>query len=140
MIAVQAKIQANARSVESLGTQRRGTGALIRDGYVLTIGYLVIEAEAIQVTGADGRTVPATVAGYDHASGFGAAASSSAPLAGKPLPLGDSVGARGARAGAGAPSRLQREGAERWSTSSRAGRSPAAGNTSSTRRSSPTRR
>jgi S1-C subfamily serine protease len=70
VIGVQAKIQPNARSVESLGTQRRGTGALIRDGYVLTIGYLVIEAESIHLTGADGRTVPATVAAYDHASGF----------------------------------------------------------------------
>ena len=71
VVGVSAKIQANARSAESLGTQRRGTGVLIREGYVLTIGYLVIEAEAIQVTGADGRTVPATLAGYDHASGFG---------------------------------------------------------------------
>ena len=71
VVGVSAKIQANARSAESLGTQRRGTGVLIREGYVLTIGYLVIEAEAIEVTGADGRTVPATLAGYDHASGFG---------------------------------------------------------------------
>src|SRR5918995_4818742 len=70
VVGVSAKIQANARSAESLGTERRGTGVLIREGYVLTIGYLVIEAEAIQVTGADGRTVPATLAGYDHASGF----------------------------------------------------------------------
>src|SRR5918994_1072550 len=70
VVGVSAKIQANARSAESLGTERRGTGVLIREGYVLTIGYLVIEAEAIQVTGVDGRTVPATLAGYDHASGF----------------------------------------------------------------------
>ena len=68
---MSAKIQANARSAESLGAQRQGTGVLIREGTVLTIGYLVIEAEAIEVTGADGRTVPATLAGYDHASGFG---------------------------------------------------------------------
>ena len=71
VVGVSAKIQPNARSAASLGAQRRGTGVLIREGYVLTIGYLVIEAEAIQVTGADGRTVPATLAGYDHASGFG---------------------------------------------------------------------
>ena len=44
---------------------------LVRDGYVATIGYLVIEAESIEVTGADGRAVPAALAGYDHASGFG---------------------------------------------------------------------
>lgn len=89
VVGVSAKIQANARSAESLGTQRRGTGVLVRDGYVLTIGYLVIEAEAIQVSAADGRTVPATLAGYDHASGFALLKLVGAP-SGKPLPLGDS--------------------------------------------------
>ena len=89
VIGVQAKIQSNARSAESLGTQRRGTGVLIRDDYVLTIGYLVIEAEAIHLTGADGRTVPATVAAYDHASGF-ALLRVVGTLNAKPLVLGDS--------------------------------------------------
>jgi serine protease Do len=91
VVGVSAKIQANARSAETLGLQRRGTGALVRQGYVLTIGYLVIEAEAIQVTGADGRTLPATLAGYDHASGF-ALLKIVGNLAAKPLPLGDSAG------------------------------------------------
>ena len=88
VVGVKAKIQPNARSAENLGTERRGTGVLIREGYVLTIGYLVIEAETIQVTGADGRTVPATLAGYDHASGFGLL-KVVGKLAGRPLPLGD---------------------------------------------------
>ena len=90
VVGVNAKIQSNARSAETLGVQRRGTGALIREGYVLTIGYLVIEAEAIQVVGADGRTLPATVAGYDHASGF-ALLKVIGALSAKPLPLGDSA-------------------------------------------------
>jgi serine protease Do len=90
VVGVSAKIQANARSAESLGRNRTGTGVLIREGYVLTIGYLVIEAEAIQVTGADGRTVPATLAGYDHASGFGLL-KLVGPFSGRPLPLGDSA-------------------------------------------------
>ena len=90
VVGVSAKIQPDARSAATLGLQRRGSGALIRDGYVLTIGYLVIEAEAIEVTGADGRTVPATLAGYDHASGFGLLRLA-APLGGKPLALGDSA-------------------------------------------------
>src|SRR4030095_7443881 len=89
VVGVSAKIQANARSAESLGRQRTGTGVLIRDGYVLTIGYLVIEAESIQVTGADGRTVPATLAGYDHASGFGLL-KLVGPAPGKPVSLRDS--------------------------------------------------
>ena len=90
VVAIQAKIQANARSAETLGVQRRGTGVLIRPGLVLTIGYLVIEAESIQITDAAGRTVPATLAGYDHASGFGLV-KAVAPLGGKPMPIGDSV-------------------------------------------------
>jgi S1-C subfamily serine protease len=89
VVGVSAKIQPNARSAESLGAQRRGTGVLIREGYVLTIGYLVIEAEAIEVSGADGRTLPATLAGYDHASGFGLLRVVGA-FSGRPLKLGDS--------------------------------------------------
>jgi serine protease Do len=89
VVAVSAKIQANARSAETLGLQRQGTGVLVRNGYALTIGYLVIEAEAVQVTGGDGRTLPATVAAYDHASGF-ALLKIVGTLPAKPLPLGDS--------------------------------------------------
>ena len=88
IVGIHAKIQGDARSAETLGKERRGSGALIREGLVLTIGYLVIEAESIQVTGHDSRTVPATLAAYDHATGFGLL-KLSAPLAGRPLPLGD---------------------------------------------------
>jgi len=90
VVAVHAKSLPDARSAATLGTQRRGAGALIGQGYVLTIGYLVIESESIEVTGADGKVVPATLAGYDHVSGFGLL-KLAAPLAGRPLPLGDSA-------------------------------------------------
>jgi S1-C subfamily serine protease len=90
IVGITTKIAADARSAATLGTERRGTGALVREGYVLTIGYLVIEAEAIEVSGAGGRTVPATLAGYDHGSGFGLL-KLGAPLGAKPLPLGDST-------------------------------------------------
>lgn len=90
VVQVTAKILPNARSLATLGPRRQGTGVLVRDGYVLTIGYLVIEAEAIEVAGADGKVVPATLAAYDHASGFGLL-KLIGPLAGKPLPLGDSA-------------------------------------------------
>ncbi len=89
VVRVKAKILPNARSAATLGTQREGSGALIRDGYVATIGYLVIESEAIEVTAADGKSAPAALAGYDHASGFGVLKLLT-PLPGKPLPLGDS--------------------------------------------------
>ncbi|MBI1943442.1 MAG: serine protease [Betaproteobacteria bacterium] len=89
IVRVKAKIVPNARSLQSLGPLREGSGVLVREGYVATIGYLVIEAETIEVTGADGKSIPAALAGYDHASGFGVLRLL-APLAGKPLPLGDS--------------------------------------------------
>ena len=89
IVRVKAKILPNARSAATLGAQREGSGVLVRDGYVATIGYLVIEAEAIEVTDVDGRSVPATLAAYDHASGFGLL-KLLAPIAGRPLPLGDS--------------------------------------------------
>ena len=89
IVRVRTKILPNARSAATLGSQREGSGVLVREGYVATIGYLVIESEAVEVTGADGKSVPAAVAAYDHASGFGLL-KLLAPLAGKPLPLGDS--------------------------------------------------
>ncbi len=88
IVRVKSRILPDARTAQTLGLQREGSGVLVRDGYVATIGYLVIEAESVEVTGADGKSVPATVAGYDHASGFGLLRLLS-PLSGKPLPLGD---------------------------------------------------
>ena len=90
VVRVKAKILPNARSAATLGVAREGSGILIRADLVLTIGYLVIEAESIEVANTEGRTVPATLAGYDHASGFGLL-KLVLPLAGKPLPLGDSA-------------------------------------------------
>ena len=90
VVRVKSKILPNARSIATLGPARDGSGVLIRDDLVLTIGYLVIEAESIEVANAAGKTVPATLAGYDHASGFGLLRLV-LPLGGKPLPLGDSA-------------------------------------------------
>jgi S1-C subfamily serine protease len=90
VVRVQSRILPDARTVQSLGARREGTGVLVREGYVLTIGYLVIEAEAIEVTAGDGKSAPATLAAYDHATGFGLL-KLVAPLSGKPLPLGDST-------------------------------------------------
>ena len=89
IVRVKSRSVPNARSAATLGTQREGSGVLVRDGYVATIGYLVIESEAIEITATDGKSVPAALAGYDHASGFGLL-KLLAPIAGKPLPLGNS--------------------------------------------------
>lgn len=88
IVRIKTRILPNARSAEALGTLREGNGVLIRDNLVLTIGYLVIEADAIEVLSGEGRVVPATLAGYDHASGFGLLRLV-APIQAKPLPLGD---------------------------------------------------
>jgi len=90
IVRVRAKIAPDARTLATLGPLREGSGVLVREGFVATIGYLVIEAEAVEVTGADGRTVPAAYAGYDHASGFGLVRLL-APLGAKPLAFGDSA-------------------------------------------------
>src|SRR5262245_26125479 len=55
-----------------LGTDRAGSGVVIReDGVVLTIGYLITEAEGIWLTTGEGRVVPAHALAYDQETGFG---------------------------------------------------------------------
>lgn len=90
IVRVKTRSVPGARSSATLGDRREGSGVLLRDGYVATIGYLVVESETIEITSADGTTVPAVLAGYDHASGFGLL-KLLAPLAGRPLPLGASA-------------------------------------------------
>lgn len=91
IVEVRARIPADARSAETLGTQRAGTGVVIDgDGLVLTVGYLVLEATEIDVTGADGRTLPARLVAYDYTTGFGLVRALF-PIAAKPMPLGDST-------------------------------------------------
>ena len=71
VVRVRMRALADARSNATLGPAREGSGIVIEPGYVLTIGYLVIEPDSIEVTTGANRTFPATLAGYDHASGFG---------------------------------------------------------------------
>jgi len=90
VVRVRMKALPDARSNETLGPLREGTGVVIDDaGHVLTIGYLVIESDAIEVTTIDEKTVPAQLVGYDHASGFGLL-KAQAPLGVKPIALGES--------------------------------------------------
>src|SRR6202162_5758165 len=72
MLGVRSIIPGDAFSAETLGTERAGNGVLIRkDGLVLTIGYLITEAETIWLNLNDGRAVPGHVLGYDQETGFG---------------------------------------------------------------------
>ncbi len=62
----------DAFTAETLGTERAGNGVIIRgNGLVLTIGYLITEADTIWLTLNDGRSVPGHVLGYDQETGFG---------------------------------------------------------------------
>lgn len=91
VVRVNMKAVANSRTAAFLGAEREGSGIVIDDrGHVLTIGYIVIEADSIDITTADGRTVPATLAGYDHASGLGLLRPA-LPLNTKPMLLGSSA-------------------------------------------------
>src|SRR5690242_5773969 len=72
VVGLSARIPNDAFTASILGTERAGHGVLIgRDGLVLTIGYLITEAETIWLSLSDGRTVPGHVLGYDQATGFG---------------------------------------------------------------------
>jgi S1-C subfamily serine protease len=72
VVKIKTHINPEGRTVQSLGRDRDGTGILIdADGLILTIGYLMVEAYAAEVITNDGRTIPATIVGYDHETGFG---------------------------------------------------------------------
>jgi S1-C subfamily serine protease len=72
VVGVRTIIPADAFTADTLGTERTGNGVLIRaDGLVLTIGYLITEAETVWLSLIDGRAVPGHVLGYDQATGFG---------------------------------------------------------------------
>jgi S1-C subfamily serine protease len=72
VVGVRTTIPADAFTADTLGTERAGHGVIIRnDGLVLTIGYLVTEAETVWLTLAGGRVVPGHVLGYDQETGFG---------------------------------------------------------------------
>ncbi len=72
MVALRATVPSDAFTAETLGTERAGNGVIIRgNGLVLTIGYLITEADTIWLTLSDGRSVPGHVLGYDQETGFG---------------------------------------------------------------------
>ena len=90
VVAIKVKALPNARSNQNLGAERSGSGVLFGpQGLVVTIGYLILEADQVEITTSKGRTVPATVAAYDHATGFGLLRPF-VPLDVKPISLGAS--------------------------------------------------
>lgn len=72
IVGVRSLVPEDAFTATTLGTRREGSGVVIRDyGLVLTIGYLITEAEEVWLTSHDGRVVPAHALAYDQETGFG---------------------------------------------------------------------
>ena len=72
VVGVKVTAVEGARSAETLGLRRTGSGVVIGpDSLVLTIGYLMLEAQHIEIITQDNKVVPATAVAYDIATGFG---------------------------------------------------------------------
>lgn len=90
VVGIRVNVAEGARSAETLGPRRSGSGVVIgADGLILTIGYLMVEAQTIQIVTSDNKTLPAQAVAYDQATGFGLI-KSLLPLRGVlPVPLGN---------------------------------------------------
>jgi S1-C subfamily serine protease len=72
VVGLKTIIPSDAFTADTLGTERVGHGVLIGDhGVVLTIGYLVTEAEAVWLRLSNGHVIPGHVIGFDQETGFG---------------------------------------------------------------------
>ena len=72
VVGLRATIPADARSARFLGDHREGSGVVIDGGrHVLTIGYLILEADRVEIVVSEDRVVPASVVAYDYDTGFG---------------------------------------------------------------------
>ena len=88
VVRIKTFINPDGRSVSNLGREREGSGIILdENGLILTIGYLMVEAHSAEVITNAGRTLPASVVGYDHETGFGLLRTLE-PIKTKPLPIG----------------------------------------------------
>lgn len=90
VVGLHAIIPQDAFSAETLGTERAGNGVVIDRNLVLTIGYLITEAESVWLHTNDGRVIEGHVLGFDFVTGFGLVQALGA-LDIEPLPLGSSA-------------------------------------------------
>src|SRR5215210_6551438 len=94
VVRIKTFIVPDGTSVSNLGREREGSGIVIDEsGLVLTIGYLMVEAHAAEIITNAGRSVPATIVGYDHETGFGVLKAIE-PLKLKPLAFGRAADAK----------------------------------------------
>jgi S1-C subfamily serine protease len=90
LVVLHARVPPDAFTAQTLGVERLGNGIVIgKSGLVLTIGYLITEADDVTLTTNDGRRIPAHALGYDQVTGLGLVQALE-PLDLPDLPLGDS--------------------------------------------------
>ncbi len=89
VVTVQSRSDAQASTSRTLGQRREGTGVVIGPDLVLTIGYLLLEAESVDLIDHQGRRIPGQVRAVDNLSGLGLIRTL-IPLRLDAVPLGDS--------------------------------------------------
>jgi S1-C subfamily serine protease len=108
VVGLHAIVPSDAFTADTLGIERAGNGVLIDKGLVLTIGYLITEAETVWLHFGDGRVVQGHALGLDQETGFGLV-QALGPLDIPALPIGSSkasdVGDRIVVGGAGGRTR-----------------------------------
>ena len=91
VVGIETTVPANTRTARALGTERNGNGIIIdNEGLVLTIGYVILEADSVNIIKPDGKKIPAKIVGYDHNTGFGLVRAIK-PLNLKPIRMGKSA-------------------------------------------------
>src|SRR4051795_6495337 len=93
VVGLHSIIPPDAFTAETLGTERAGNGVVIGDGLVLTIGYLITEAETVWLHLGDGRVVEGHALGFDAETGFGLV-QALGRIDLEPLPIGSSAAAK----------------------------------------------
>ncbi len=92
VVGIHATVPAQARTAGSLGKERVGSGVLIdSNGLIVTIGYLILEAERVEIVLPGGELVPVKVLAYDYETGFGLLRAA-ADVNIRPMELGSSTG------------------------------------------------
>ena len=90
VVGLRSTVPKDRRSAQTLGTEREGHGVLIGDdGLIVTIGYLIMEADTVTITDIDGTEWAAYIVGSDYESGFGLVRTER-PIRLKPAAFGDS--------------------------------------------------
>jgi S1-C subfamily serine protease len=90
IVKIKATIPEDAYTAQILGTTREGNGVIIdKRGHILTIGYLILEAESIEIFITNSKPVKADFVAYDYQTGFGILRAAE-PVSIAPLKLGQS--------------------------------------------------